>query len=141
MKDPRQAQGVARRVCGLACLAALLLYAPGVQAAWLLVSGACCGGDRCPIAAHQHRPPEAENPSDCGHAMDHSNHKVRSCSISCCPAAQDPVVHAHVFVPAPAASFTAPAPFLPAAPKPRLGAKSLPLDPPIPPPKSLAAVR
>src|SRR5690348_10254189 len=118
MTDLRQFPGTTRRACGLVCLAVLLLYTPAVQAAWLLVSGACCGGDRCPIAAHHHRAPETEEaPADCGHATEHSSRRVEGCSISCCRTAQEPAVHAHVFLPAPVLSFAPPEPSAPAAPK------------------------
>src|ERR1041385_3088521 len=74
-----------RRACGLVCLMALLLYTPAAHAAWLLLSGACCATDHCPIAAHRHASEESgEAASDCGHAMGHAS-QAAACSISCCP--------------------------------------------------------
>src|SRR5262249_43036475 len=63
----------------LFCLfAAFLLQAP-LMASLLLASGACCAGDRCPIAAHHHAAPKAqEAPMDCDHNMDHGGVKLRS---------------------------------------------------------------
>src|SRR5215475_3915703 len=141
MTDPRKTRGAARRVRGLACLLALLLYTPGVRAAWLVMSGACCGAGRCPIAAHHHQVPESPGASpDCGHAMEGSSPKAAACSMSCCRTDQQPALHVPVFLPAPILSSAAPAPSVPAAASARPAADSLSPDPPIPPPEFPAAV-
>jgi hypothetical protein len=73
--------------------------------------------------------------------MEHSKDKIEGCSMSCCRIAQEPAVHAHLFLLSPVLSLAPPAPSAPASPKFGFAANSLSPDPPIPPPKSREAVR
>lgn len=80
------------------CLIALvLLQAPLLGSACIAATGACCGQDHCPIAAHHH-PAASEPPAmDCGHDAGHHSTKIRSCSMSCCHPAQQSAIHSVAF--------------------------------------------
>src|SRR2546429_5555246 len=88
-----------RRVNALLCFVALvLMYAQIASATVMMVTGACCSGDQCPIHGH-HRAAETNDNGamDCGHdARDVS--KMSSCSMSCCQNTESSAIHANLFV-------------------------------------------
>jgi hypothetical protein len=87
----------------ISLLAVLLIYAPVASATLMAVTGACCGGDQCPIHGNHH--PAKQNtsqhnddaPVDCDR-HGHSPNKMSSCSMSCCDTVEPAAVHAQIYV-------------------------------------------
>jgi hypothetical protein len=94
----------AHRSRAFVCLVALLLtYAQIASATLMAVTGACCGGDQCPIHGNHHPPQQNTSqhrddpPMDCDH-HGHSANTMSSCSIACCHTVEPAAVHAHIYV-------------------------------------------
>jgi hypothetical protein len=87
----------------ISLLAVLLIYAPVASATLMAVTGACCGGDQCPIHGSHH--PAQRNtsqhnddaPMDCDHHSRGAS-KMQDCSMSCCHTVEQTAVHAHIYV-------------------------------------------
>jgi len=76
------------------CLvAALLLFAPLVGAAWSAHAAACCTGDHCPIPEHHHSKAPAHG-ADC----EHQAGGVTACTMNCCQNAEHVMLVATTFV-------------------------------------------
>src|SRR6267142_6924713 len=94
-------------------LALLLVYAPMASATLMVITGACCTGDHCPIHGNHPAQKGAQTTEDaamdCGHEG-HDSNQMRSCSISCCHDVEQSVVHAHIFLLTPLSVSTALAP-------------------------------
>jgi hypothetical protein len=76
------------------CLvAALLLFAPLVGAAWSAHTAACCTGDHCPIPEHHHSKVPAHG-ADC----EHQAGGLTACTMSCCQSAEHMMLMATAFV-------------------------------------------
>ena len=88
-----------RRVNALLCFAALvLMYAQIASATVMMVTGACCSGDQCPIHGHHHAGQKNDNVAmDCGHDA-HDMSKMSDCSMSCCHNVESSAIHANLFV-------------------------------------------
>jgi hypothetical protein len=133
------------RLSALCCLFALLLvYAPKASATLMVVTGACCTGDQCPIHGN-HRPTQKgatqksdDVPMDCGHEG-HGMKKMQACSMSCCHTIEQAVAHAHLFLLTPVSLSTALAPQSLASFALTTNKISPVFTPLAPPPKSLAS--
>jgi hypothetical protein len=81
----------------------------------MVVTGACCTGDQCPIHGNHHSTQKRvtqksdDVPMDCGHEG-HDMSKMLACSMSCCHTVEQAAVHAYLFLLTPVSLSTALAP-------------------------------
>lgn len=144
--------GARRRFSALACLLGLAFFYTQVAAISFVVgSGVCCGGDHCPIAGHHHSAAKSESaPGECGHTMQHGMGDMggrmgdmghmAACSLSCCQTSSPIAFHTDVYRLTPSIVASGNLPVWPAVSAPESGVSFLAVAPPVPPPKSIAAI-
>lgn len=108
------------------------------MAGLLIASGACCTGDHCPIAAHHHAAAKTEEaPMDCDHDTNHSDGRVRSCTMSCCNTTEQAAIHSNVFMLSPVSELASVNPLSETVAVFVAAETATPFAPLSPPPKSL----
>lgn len=134
MKFTRQ---FGRRISSLICLCAALLLQGPVVLSLALVSGVCCSGDHCAVAAHHHAAAKTgEAPMDCGHDVRHGGDRVQPCSMSCCDTSEQFAVHGSVFLLSPAIELATASRFPEIVSPFDASGSAAPFAPLSPPPKS-----